>query len=238
MKIIENLEQGTPEWFIARMMKVTGTKAKAVMGTAEAQRNLIAELISEEATELAKSTKTTETMERGTNEEPFAIKAFEENTGKKVVRIGQCVSEEYDWVALSPDGLIANAEGKYTEAVEVKCPDSKKLVLYKIENMIPMDETGLIGKKGDPLAGAPFLGIPSEYKWQCVHYFLVNKDLETLYFLVYEARFISTEAKLYTVELKRSNEVLQEALAEYVTELIAFRRKWLAWKEIVLPTNF
>lgn len=238
MRIIENLEQGTQEWFEARMKKVTGTKAKAVMGTSEAQRNLIAELIAEEATELSKSTKTTETMERGNNEEPFAVKAFEEKTGKKVTRIGQCVSDDYDWVALSPDGLIANKEGKYTEAIEIKCPDSKKAVLYRIENMIPMEETGLIGKKGDPLAGAPFLGIPSEYKWQCVHYFLVNKDLETLYFLVYDARFIGEESKLYTVELKRSNEVLQEALAEYVAELIAFRKKWLAWKEIVLPTNF
>ena len=238
MKIIENLEQGTQEWLEARMKKITGTKAKAVMGTAEAKRNQIAELIAEEATELSKVTRTTETMERGNNEEPFAVKAFEEQTGKKVARIGQCVSDKYDWLALSPDGLIANKEGKYTEAIEIKCPDSKKAVLYRIENMVPMDETGLIGKKGDPLAGAPFLGIPSEYKWQCVHYFMVNEDLETLYFLVYDARFIGDDAKLYTVEIKRSNEVLQEALADYEDELLVFRTKWIAWREIVLPTNF
>lgn len=232
------IEQGTKEWHDSRMCKITGTKLKAVMGTAEARRGLIAELIAEEATEQSKMFNTTAEMERGNAEEIFAIRAYEAQTGKKVERVGMCVHDEHDWIALSPDGLIKDASGKYSEATEVKCPDSKKAILYRIENMIPMEETGLMGKKGEPLSGAPFLGIPSEYKWQVVHYFLVNNDLKTLHFLIYDARFINDDAKLYTVEVSRDNEILQEAVKEAMEALLKFRADWLAWKEIVLPTEF
>jgi len=232
------IEQGTKEWHDSRMCKITGTKLKAVMGTAEARRSLIAELIAEEATEQSKAFVTTAEMERGNAEEIFAIRAYEAKTGKKVERVGMCVHDEHDWIALSPDGLIKDESGKYSEATEVKCPDSKKAILYRIENMIPMEETGLMGAKGNPLAGAPFLGIPSEYKWQVVHYFLVNNDLKKLHFLIYDARFINEDAKLYTVEVSRDNEILQEAVKEAMEALLKFRADWLAWKEIVLPTEF
>lgn len=237
MKILE-LEQGTKEWHDSRMCKVTGTKLKAVMGTGDARRSLIAELIAEGGTEQSKTFRTTDEMERGNAEEVFAIKAFEGRTGKKVDRIGLAVSEDRDWVALSPDGLIKDADGKYSEAVEVKCPDSKKMILYKIENMIPMEETGLLGAKGQPLSGAPFLGIPSDYKWQVVHYFVVNPDLQKLHFLTYDARFIEEDAQLYIVEVERSNEVLQEAIAQANAALDKFRADWLKWEEIVLPKHF
>lgn len=266
------IEQGTKEWHDSRMCKVTGTKLKSVMGTAEARRSLIAELIAEEATEQSKAFVTTAEMERGNAEEIFAIRAYEAKTGKKVERVGMCVHDEHDWIALSPDGLIKDEAGKYSEATEVKCPDSKKAILYRIENIIPMAETGLLSKytkaemlevlekrdiphnpkalaseletllpaddQGKPASGAPFLGIPSEYKWQVVHYFLVNNDLKKLHFLIYDARFINEDAKLYTVEVSRDNEILQEAVSEAMEALLKFRADWLAWKEIVLPTEF
>lgn len=246
MKILE-LEQGSPEWLEARRCKVTGTRLKAVMSTAEARRGLIAELISEEATEMVKPTKPTAEMERGTAEEAFAIRHFAEKTGKKVEGVGMVVSDEFDWLAVSPDGLIKNGK-VYEEAVEVKSPDSKKAILYRIENMIPPEETGL-GKWSKPtklnpepefnlLAGAPFLGVPSDYKWQVVQYFLVIDILKKLSFLVYDARMIDEDAKLYVVEVERDAPEMQEALWEAKTALQKFRADWLAWKEIVLPTNF
>lgn len=142
MKIL-NLEQGTQEWHDERRCSITGTKLKAVMGTEDAQRTLIAELIAEEGTELTKEYRTTTEMERGNGEEEFAVKRYEELTGKKVDRIGMCVHDTHEWIKLSPDGLIKN-KGKYTEGLEVKCPDSKKLILYKIENEVPLAETGLV----------------------------------------------------------------------------------------------
>lgn len=236
MRILQ-VEQGTKEWHDGRMCKVTGTKLESVMGTPYAQSALIAEFLAEEATEQSKILRSTEEMERGNTEEVFAVRTYEDRTGKKVDRIGMCVHDEYDWLALSPDGLIQNAEGKYTEAVEVKCPDSKKAMLYKIQNVIPMEETGLMGARG-PLASAPFLGIPADYKWQAVQYFIVNPDLEVLHFLTYDVRFINDELKLYVVDLHRSNEVLQETIKEAEEALHLFREKWMRWRDIILPTNF
>lgn len=234
---ILNLEQGTKEWHDARRCKITGTKLKAVMGTAEARRGLIAELIAEEATEQSKTFRTTDEMERGNAEEIFAVKAFERESGKEVARPGMVVSDDHDWLALSPDGLILEGED-YTEGVEVKCPDSKKAILYRIENMIPLEQTGLLSAKGAPLSGAPFLGIPAEYKWQVIHYFLVVSTLKKMNFLVYDARFIDGEQQLYTVVVERSNELVQDAINEAKRELEKFRADWLAWKEIVLPAKF
>ena len=236
MKILE-VEQGTAEWHAARRCKITGTKLKQVMGTAEGRRALIAELIAEEATEQSKVFRTSDEMERGNAEEIFAIKAFEAQTGRTVSRPGICVSDEFEWLALSPDGLVEEGDA-FTEGVEVKCPDSKKAILYRIENMISPEETGLLSAKGLPLASAPFLGIPSEYKWQIVQYFLVVETIQKMSFLVYDARFIGDDAKLYIVEVERSNEILQDAINEAKRELVKFRADWLAWKEIVLPANF
>lgn len=237
MKIL-NVEQGTSEWHEARRCKVTGTKLQSVMGTGSSRRSLIAELIAEKETEQSKILTPTAQMERGNAEEEFAIKKFESITGKKVDRIGMCIHENLDWVALSPDGLIKDKNGKYTEAVEVKCPDSKKAILYRIENMIPTEETGLMGARGGLLAGAPFLGIPSEYKWQVVHYFLVNEYLQKLHFVVYDERFIQDGAKVYIVEVNRDNELLQEAITEARMELDSFKLQWDKWAEIILPTEF
>lgn len=231
MKIITGIEQGTKEWQDHRRCKVTGTKLDSVMGSPLDRVNLIAELIAEEATEQTKFVRPTEEMERGTAEEVFAVKMFEEVTGKKVDRICICLSEEFDFLALSPDGLIGK-KGKYTEAIEVKCPNSQTAVFNRLANMIPNEELGLAKSK------QTFLGIPAQYKWQAVNYFLVNEDLQTLYFTTYDARFIDEKEKLYIVEVKRDSEQMQEAINQAREALIKFRADWLRWKEIVLPSNF
>ena len=221
MKTLD-LQQGTQEWHDARRCTITGTKLQNVMGTLEAQTTLIAELIAEKGTELTKEVKVTAEMERGTAEEDFAVKKFEAKTGLTVDRVGMCVHKEWSWVALSPDGLIKDEDGKYTEAVEIKCPDSKKLIKNKINNIVDPKETGLMGARGLK-AGAPFLGVPSEYKWQIVHYFLVNPDLQKLYFVTYDERFIDEDAKLYTVEVLREQEEMTLAIQEAETQLETFR---------------
>lgn len=260
------------EWHEARRCRVTGTKLQHIMGTPLARRQLIAELIAEKATEQSKIYRATAEMERGNAEEMFAIRAYEDLTGKKVEQPGMCIHDEADWLANSPDGLIANDKGVYTEAIEVKSPDSKKAILYRIENMVPMKETGLLtsftkaeimevldeegieydpkskvteleallpaGQEGKPSATAPWLGIPSEYKWQVVNYFLVNKDLERLHFIVWDPRFIQEDQKLYIVTVERDNKELQKAVGEAITAIESFRKDWMRWEEMVLPDNF
>jgi hypothetical protein len=231
MEVIKELEQGSPEWHDARRCKVTGTKLKSVMGTPYARFELACELIAEEGTEQSDILRPTTEMERGTAEEEFAIKLFEKQTGKTVEQVGMCISSEYEWLTLSPDGLIKK-DGKYSEAIEVKSPKSKTVIRYKLSNLVDHKELGLTPAK------KPFLGVPADYKWQCVDYFLVNPDLRTLYFVWYDERFIDGELKLNIVELKWENEILQDAIHEARTALEDFRKKWVKWRSLALPDNF
>lgn len=219
MKII-NAPQGTLEWQKHRLGRITGTKLCDVMGTPNAQKKLITTLLAEEATEQAKVVRPSAEMERGTAEEVFAIKAFEKKFKKKVERVGICISDECDWLAYSPDGLIKDKRGKYSEGVEVKNPDSATFVAYKL---------------GYDLCE---LGIPRDYKWQVVDAFLVNTDLERLYFVVQDARWIADEGKLLVTEVERSNPILQGFLDETCEQLKEFRIEWLRCRDIVLPPNF
>lgn len=233
MEILK-VEQGSPEWLDARRCKITGTKLDDIMGSALARVQLISELIAEEATEQAKVFRITPEMERGTLEEPFAVKAFEELTGKKIDKsVGFCISKEFPWLAFSPDGFILDKKsGKYTEGIEIKNPDTKTAMFYRLTNMVPIEELGITKSK------VPFLGVPADYKWQVVCAFLVNPDLEKMSFLVYDARIIDDSQKLYVVEVLKSNPELQNAIVEAKTALIKFRQDWLKWRDIILPTNF
>jgi hypothetical protein len=220
------------EWHALRRCKVTGTKLEDVMGTGYARTQLIAELIAGEATEQTKIVRVTEEMERGTNEEEFAIRLFEEQTGNEFVRGGMWLSDEYDFLAHSPDGSLVDETGDVVEAVEVKNPDSRTAIFNRLANMIPADELGLTKSR------APFLGVSADYKWQCVNYFLTNRKLQRLHFLIHDARFIDPKAKLYVVTMGRDDMQLQEALTQAEEALIKFRADWLRWKEVILPTEF
>ncbi len=230
MKVIKDIEQGSQEWHDLRRCKVTGTKLDDVMGTPLARLQLIAELIAEEGTEQSKILKPTLEMERGNAEEVFAIKKYEAKHLKKVEKITMCISDEFDWFGYSPDGLIKDKKGKYVEGIEVKNPDSKNVIFYKMVNMLP--ELPVAKSKQS------FLGIPPDYKWQVVASFLVNKDQQKLHFIIHDARFIDDEAKLYIVDVERNDPLLQEAMKEAEQELVRFRKDWLNYKEVVLPSNF
>lgn len=240
-----NVVQKTKEWEGLRRCRVTSSKLEDVMGTSLARTQLIADLIAEEATEQSKQTRASEEMERGNYEEAFALKLFEKQMKKKVVQGGMWLSDEYDYLACSPDGSIVEKNGDILEAVEVKNPDTKTAFFYKLTNMIGMETLGLgsysaITKNNPepvfkPSAKNPFLGIPPEYKWQCVNYFLVNEKLQTLYFVVHDARIINDAQKLYVVTVERSNPELIQALEEVEIELQKFRKDWMEWKDIVLP---
>lgn len=246
MKIID-CKQHTQEWHALRRCSVTGTKLQDVMGTPLAYVQLASELIAEEGTEQTKPVRVSPEMERGTNEEPFAIKEYEARTKRKVTQVGICVSSKYPWLKYSPDGLI-KTKGKFLCGIEIKNPDSSTLVFNKLLNEVGMQELGLGSwskptKKNpepvfNPSAKEPFLGIPADYKWQVVCAFLVVDEMEELDFINYDARYIDPDARMYIVTVKRSDPLMQEALKEAEEKLVQFRKDWMSWKEKALPVNF
>lgn len=246
MKVIE-VEQGTPEWRTSRLAMVTGTRMDSVMGSNLDKLMLICELIAEEGTEQAKSYKATQEMDRGTTEEAFAKKYFSEKSGKKITDLGFCISDELPYLGVSGDGWIKTGK-TYGEAVEVKSPDSKTAVFYTLADLLNPEELGLgtwskptktnPEEVFTPSAKAPFCGIPAQYKWQVITYFLVNTDLKKLHFIIWDPRFINDDNKMYVVTVERSNPLIAAAIEEAKTELKEFREVWLTLRSKIIKDNF
>ncbi len=172
MKII-NTEQNSDEWFDLRKGKITGSKLKGLIvkrGTAKkiGFYELLAERIAEEKTD-------ENPMARGSRLEDEAIEKLEQEFGV-IERVGFCVSDENENIAISMDGYQA----KEKRAFEVKCLSSAKHLQAYFEQKIP-----------------------SEYEDQALQYFIVDEKLETLIFAFYDPRIPSME--LHTIKLQRAD---------------------------------
>ena len=189
-----DISQKTDKWFHIRKGKITGTQLKNIMGTPRARQEAIYEVLAERLTVGVESEDDYENaMERGSRLEPDAISAFELETGKSVERVGFVEDDDNPLIANSPDGLIGE-----TEAVEVKCLGGKNHIKMWLTNKV-LDE----------------------YWWQVIQYFIVNKKLQTLYFVGYNPNIpihplhiIEVKRKEIEVEIKEAREEQEKFLKE------------------------
>lgn len=199
MQIID-VEQGTDEWLKARLGMITGTRLKSVMGGKQAQETLMYELLAEQLSGQQETIWVNDAMRWGTEHEAEAVDMFEKKKRKKSGIVGFCLSDEFPYLGLSPDRLVAT-KGVYTKAIEVKCPTTKTALKYRAEGVIP-----------------------KEYKWQVVNYFLVCDTLKELDFVIYDPRIIKDELKLTTINVKRKQ--LEADIAKARESLVTFHTKW------------
>jgi putative phage-type endonuclease len=199
MKII-NVEQGTDEWLKMRLGMITGTRLKSVMAGPQAQETLIYELVAEQLSGQQEQVWVNAAMQWGTDHEDEAVQLFEKGRRKKSEAVGFCISDEYPFLGLSPDRLTKTKD-KFTKAIEVKCPTTKTALKYRYEG-----------------------GIPKEYKWQVVNYFLVCETLRSLDFVVYDPRIINDDLKLFVVTVTRKD--MQADIDAAVERIHSFREKW------------
>ncbi len=128
-------------------------------------------------------------MARGHILEPEAIAAFEAKTGKKVDEDSVVWISDYDPNAyVSPDGVITNKDGKATEAIEVKCLSSAKVVKAYLEKKYP-----------------------KEYAPQILKYFMVNDDLEVLHFVIYTDLIPGLELQIFDIKREEMEQQYTEA---------------------------
>ena len=127
---------------------------------------------------------------RGHILEPEAAKAFELETGK-ILDDGKVWASDYDPSSyVSPDRVIKSSDGKIREAVEIKCLSSEKVLKIWWERRQM--------KEGQ----SDFIALPSnEYQAQVIKYFMVNDDLETLYWVLYTD--LIPKLELQILEIKR-----------------------------------
>ena len=118
------MEQGTQEWFMARLGKVTASRvadiiAKTKSGYSTSRQNYLAQLVVERLTQKPTETYSNAAMQWGTETEPLARAAYEIKHDLMVSEIGFVPHPVIEMAGASPDGLVAD-DG----LIEIKCPNT------------------------------------------------------------------------------------------------------------------
>ena len=116
--------QGSPEWFAARLGKVTASRvadviAKTKSGYSTSRENYMVELALERITGARQESFTNDAMKWGTETEPLARAAYEAHTGELVEEVAMIGHPAITMAGASPDGLVG-IDG----LLEIKCPNS------------------------------------------------------------------------------------------------------------------
>lgn len=113
------MDQGTDEWFAARLGRVTASRIADVMmkPTTAGYQNYRAQLVCERLTGNPTETFTSAAMQHGMDTEPQARAFYEMETGADVEQVGFIPHPDLEMSGASPDGLIG-ADG----GIEIKCP--------------------------------------------------------------------------------------------------------------------
>jgi hypothetical protein len=131
-------EQRSPEWFLARVGRLTGSCASDMLATiksgeAAARRDLRARLVVERLTgQPQEDGYTNAVMQRGIDLEPAAFAAYEAHTGRMARRTGFLTHDSL-MAGCSLDGDVDNFAG----IVEMKCPKSATHLGYLRSGVVP-----------------------------------------------------------------------------------------------------
>lgn len=233
MIIRTDIEQGSDAWHEIRKRRIGGTRLGDVYSARAFLKKDLVEALTRSGVEFSKAAKTAELealmpddlriemlknaprkkgfyeliaehlgldrddedrRERGHRLEVVAREWFAQTFNKNVEQAGVCMSEVDDRIFNSPDGLIRESpkSKKYTEAVEIKCLSPASHIQAVVENEVP-----------------------EEYWSQKMQYFVVNEDLQTLYFVFHDP---SIAAVPYHVI-----EVTRDSLGDWPRRLLEFQ---------------
>jgi len=129
--------QGSPEWFAARLGKVTASRiadvtARTKTGWGASRQNIMATLIAERLTGEPQETYTNKEMQWGTDTEPQARDAYEFFADVDVVQVGFVDHPKLSDSGASPDGLVGEVG-----LVEIKCPNTATHLDFLLGEKIP-----------------------------------------------------------------------------------------------------
>ena len=135
MRMLDH-EQGSPEWFAARIGVPTASRFKDII-TSQGKKatafnryadELVAERIRQQPTETFQS----DAMRRGNELEPEARSFYSFVTGREVQQCGLCLLDDHD-IGASPDGLMPD------RGLEIKCPKPNTQVAYLSAGKLPAE---------------------------------------------------------------------------------------------------
>lgn len=121
----EEILQGTEEWKMLRLGKVTASRIKDIVATTKtgystSRDKYMTQLLLERLTNTVAESYTNDAMSWGTEQEPFARAAYESKMGVLVDQVAFVNHPTIEMAGASPDGLIFEGVG----LVELKCPMS------------------------------------------------------------------------------------------------------------------
>ncbi len=187
-------DQRSPEWFTARLGRLTGSRASDMLATiktgeAAARRDLRTQLVVERLTQtIQEDGFINAAMQRGVELEPAAFAAYEALTGNVAQRTGFLAHDTLA-IGCSLDGHVGDFEG----ITEFKCPKSATHLRYL--------------RSG---------GVPSDYMPQMIHNLWVS-GAQWCDFLSYDDRF-PLKLQTFLVRLERDD----KAIAEYRDKALTF----------------
>lgn len=148
-------------------------------------------------------------MDRGLRLEEDAAIEFAKAYDKVLQTVGCWVSDDHSGIINSPDReVVPKVKDKITEAVEIKCLGSARHIQAIVEERIP-----------------------DEYMSQVIQYFIVNENLEKLYYVSYDPRIKSYPMKVIEttreqlgnkIERYKQFQLLQLKEIEEIVERLAF----------------
>lgn len=131
--------QGTPEWFQARVGRITASKMDAVCANGKAgapsttREAYMGELLAQRLTgRYEEDGYTNADMQRGTELEPLARVAYETKTRQMVDEVGLVLHPRNEWFGASPDGVVGD-DG----LLEIKCPRTHVHISYLLAGKPP-----------------------------------------------------------------------------------------------------
>jgi putative phage-type endonuclease len=133
------IEQKSDEWFAERCGKFTGSRfndllaiSKSTGKPLKSRNDLIWQIVAERIQGYQPQGASSYSLQWGVDNEPLARTAYEIKTGEFVEEVGFIKHSKYDFVGVSPDGLI----GEYG-LLEIKCPKSPEIHLQRFLNGVP-----------------------------------------------------------------------------------------------------
>lgn len=176
-----NIEQGSEDWHNYRKGRIGGSKLKDLIVKRGTERKIGFYQLIADKLGISDEGNSS-SRERGLELEEEARQHFEDLTGKKTEKGGVWESD-IDGIYVSPDVEISD-----TEAGEIKVLSSANHLKAIIEDKIP-----------------------NEYYDQALQYFVVNPQLEVLYFIFYDPRI--TARPMHVIEMHRT-ENLQKMVSD------------------------
>jgi putative phage-type endonuclease len=131
------MEQRSPEWFAARLGKVTASKvadviAKTKTGYSASRENYMAQLVCERMTGVQGESYSNAAMQWGTDQEPLARAAYEAAQDVLVDETGFVIHPRISEAGASPDGLVG-----HDGLIEIKCPNTSTHIDTILSDTVP-----------------------------------------------------------------------------------------------------